>query len=213
MNEHSPDCRVHSEGDRVDPGEEELEESVCDQSGGKSNLQTPKHLVSHSHLFKLHLVFLTAALQFLSLRSQAAVIFGVFSLFQWQRYFAIDVFTEFHNYVASKCQLAQLKNVSKREKKIEKKRKTRFGPKITLFFNSFLGFFWPICSNVICINHYSLVLFGFFCSQIWPNTGKNYRAQNDTGSLIFSLVITVNSYISPGEARCFFIDKWNGFNN
>lgn len=130
-----------------------------------------KHLVPHSHLFKLHLLFLTAALQFLSLRSQAAVIFGVFSLFQWQRYFAIDVFTEFHNYVASKCQLAQLKNLSKREKKIEKKRKTRFGPKITLFFNNFLGFFWPICSNVFCINHYSLVLFGGF---LFANLAK-YR--------------------------------------
>lgn len=151
MNEHSPDCRVHSEGDRVDPGEEELEESVCDQSGGKSNLQTPKHVVPHSHLFKLHLVFLTAALQFLSLRSQAAVIFGVFSLFQWQRYFAIDVFTEFHNYVASKC-----------HKKNRKEKKNKVQSKITLFFHSFLGFFWPICSNVICINHYSLVLFGFF---------------------------------------------------
>lgn len=129
---------------------------------GKSNLQTPKHVVPHSHLFKLHLVFLTAALQFLSLRSQAAVIFGVFSLFQWQRYFAIDVFTEFHNYVASKCQLAQLKNVSKREKKNRKEKKNKVRSKITLFFHSFLGFFWPICSNVICINHYSLVLFGFF---------------------------------------------------
>lgn len=129
MNEHSPDCRVHSEGDRVDPGEEELEESVCDQSGGKSNLHTPKHLVPHSHLFKLHLVFLTAALQFLSLRSQAAVIFGVFSLFQWQRYFAIDVFTQFHNYVASKCQLAQLKNVSKRGKKNRKEKKNKIRSK------------------------------------------------------------------------------------
>lgn len=88
------------------------------------------------------------------------MIFGVFSLFQWQHYFAIDVFTEFHNYVASKCQLTQLKNLSKREKKLEKKNK--FGPKITPFFNSFLGFFWPICSNVIFINHYSLLLFIFF---------------------------------------------------
>lgn len=113
----------------MDPGEEELEESVCDQSGGESNLQTPKHLVPHSHLFKLHLVFLTAALQFLSLRSQAAVIFGVFSLFQWQRYFAIDVFTEFHNYVASKCQLAQLKNVSKKGKKNRKEKKNKIRSK------------------------------------------------------------------------------------
>lgn len=37
-----------------------------------------KHSAPRSHLLELHL---TAALHFLSLRSQAAVIFGVFSLF------------------------------------------------------------------------------------------------------------------------------------
>jgi len=36
MNEHSPGCWVHSQGDGEDPGEAELEESVCDQSGGKA---------------------------------------------------------------------------------------------------------------------------------------------------------------------------------
>lgn len=57
---------------------------------------------SSRSLLRQTFAFLTAALQFLSKKSQETVIFGVCVTLRLQVYFAIDVFIEFHDHVASR---------------------------------------------------------------------------------------------------------------